>query len=386
MIGRPCVSTALRPSIWGRAVLARTSAGGGGGIGPGGAVDRACEGGQGVGRRRGAGGQDLCEDRDRRLRRGRGADVEADRGAQPGQLRGRGSPLRQLGDAAVLGASRAHRPHVAGPGAQRGQHQVGVEPVVVRHDADGVARPQHLALQVSHGPLDDDLVGPRVATRRGQHRPRVAHRHAEPDQAGGGRERGGELEPAVDEQARRGRGDLDEDLDRAVGTHDPHEAGPVGRRDLVGRRSVERCQRPHLVAARRCRQHGHVRRAELTRVHPQDPAAGQADRERVLVGHAVLRQPRCRAGEDPGAQLVQGALDAAARDAAHGRTRVVDGHRGADDGRRAAGHRHHGGHGDPVAVGQQGQQPVGDLEHVHLPRRVMCGERNPVRGPRRDRG
>ena len=228
---------------------------------------------------------------------------------------------------AVLRPARPHRAHVPGPGAQRGEHQVGVEPVVVRHHADHVARTEPLLREVPDGPVDDDLVGPRVAARGGEHGAGVAHRHAVARRPGPRRQRGGELERPVDDHPRRGRRHLDEHLDAAVGTHDPHEAGAVEHGHPVGQRTVERGHQDGVVAARRRGQHGHVGRTELARVHPQHAAAGQADGERVLVGHAVLLHAGRGALEHRGAQLVQGTLDAPAGDAPEGRARVVDRHR-----------------------------------------------------------
>ena len=340
------------------------------GGGRGGAVDRAGQVRQREACGARAGGEDLGEHRDGGLPRGRRADVEADRGVQPGQLVVGDPALDQLRDAAVLRPSRPHRAHVPGAGPQRGEHQVGVEPVVVRHHADDVARAETLLREVPDGPVDDDLVGPRVAARGGEHRPGVAHRDAVAHRPRHDGQRRGELERAVDDHPGRGRRDLDEHLDAAVGTLDADDAGPVRDGHPVGQRTVERGHEHGLVAAGRRGEHGHVGRAELARVHAQDAAAGQADGERVLVGDAVLLHAGRRAVEHRGAQVVQGSLDAPAGDAAERGAGVVHGHRRADDGGRAAGHRHDRGDGDPVAGGQRGQQASGDLEHGgHLPGR-----------------
>ena len=334
----------------------------------GGAVDRACQVGQREARRARARGQHLREHRHRGLPRRRRADVQPDRCAQAGQLGVGGPPLDEFRDAPVLCPSRPHSAHIPSAGPQRGEHQVGVEPVVVRHHAHDVTDAQPLLCEVSDGPVDDDLVGSRVPTRGGEHRAGVAHRDPVASRPCHHGQRGGELERTVDDHPGRGRRDLDEHLDAAVGTHDAHEAGAVDPRHRVGKRTVQRRHEHRLVTARCCRQHRHVRRAELTRVHAQHATAGQAGSERVVVGDAVLLDAGRCSVEHRGAQVVQGALDAPAGHAPQGRARVVHRHRRADDGRRAPGHRHDRGDRDPVAVGERGQQALRDLEHGgHLP-------------------
>src|SRR5208282_2397064 len=74
-----------------------------------------------------------------------------------------------------------------------------------------------------------------------------------------------------------------------------------------------------------------------------DAAAGQADREGVILGYAVGLQHRLAALADLAGQLVDGSLHAAAGDAAHGLAVSGDGHRRAGLARRAAERAHHGG-------------------------------------------
>ena len=175
-------------------------------------------------------------------------------------------------------------PTYPAPRAQGGQHQLGVVPLVVRHHArPRRARPSDSDAEVPDRPVDDHLVGPRVPTRRRQHGARVAHRDAVPDGPRGGRERGGELERAVDHHAGGRGGDLDEHLDPAVRPGEPHDArcgvGQPGRRAArrtaaSPRRRLARARRPRAGAgppdrARARARAGRRRRSGPRRTRPR---------------------------------------------------------------------------------------------------------------------
>ena len=79
----------------------------------------------------------------------------------------------------------------------------------------------------------------------------------------------------------------------------------------------------------------------------EDAAAGQADRERVLVADAVALQHRLPVGHHLLGQLVDRALDAATGHRTDGLARRPDQHRGTCLARRRLEGRHHGGQPRP---------------------------------------
>ena len=266
---RPIVRTS--PALACRGVRAAATecsdvAGVGSGCG-GGAVDRAGQVRQREARGARAGGQDLREHRDGGLAGGRRADVEADRRVQPGQLVVGRPPARPAprsgGPACVATPSRPRtRPRTAarrGPGRRR----TGRRAPSRRRRRE---RRAQLLREVPDGPVDDDLVGPRVAARRGEHGPGVAHRDAvarrpAPRRPGRRRTRARRRRPCG-----RGRRDLDEHLDAAVGTLRPRRcrSGP-GTGTSVGQRTVERRH-----------EHGRRRRGPRPRARARRPGRARA--------------------------------------------------------------------------------------------------------------
>jgi hypothetical protein len=104
-------------------------------------------------------GDDLGGDGDGCLLGGVGAEVEADRGVQAGELVVGYADCAQGVEAVVMGASGAHDADVADREVE-GQVQEGdVELGVVGEDADGGAGVDFGVFQVAVGPVDDYFVG-----------------------------------------------------------------------------------------------------------------------------------------------------------------------------------------------------------------------------------
>src|SRR5437763_9806903 len=181
-------------------------------------VDRAL----GVAQRRrpapGMQGDDLGGDRDGRLFRGAGADVEPDGAHHPGQVLVGGTRLPQPFDPFAVRAPRAHGADVAGVGGQGGHEGGDVELGVVSEHADCVARTQILPdlRQVAVGPVHHDLVGHREPGLGGEDGSGVAHGHPVPQQLRHPGQGGGEVHGADDHHARRRRERLHEDGDLAL--------------------------------------------------------------------------------------------------------------------------------------------------------------------------
>jgi drug/metabolite transporter (DMT)-like permease len=145
-----------------------------------GGVDRAGRAGQAGAGAAPAQGDDLGPDADRGLLGRAGAQIQADRGGQPGQLGVGGAGLAEPGQPVVVGAPGTHRPHVrAGQSQSRDEHRDVELGVVGEHTEDGPSVDPagcRLGGQVAVGPVDDHLVGGREAGRRREHRPCVADR------------------------------------------------------------------------------------------------------------------------------------------------------------------------------------------------------------------
>ena len=124
--------------------------------------------------------------------------------------------LAQPLDPTLVRAARAHRAEVADPRLHRRHDRGHVELVVVGQHADRVARTELVAdlREVAIGPVVDDFVGHREAQHRGEHGAGVAHRHAVAEHLGDLRERGGEVDRAEDDHARRQHERLDEHAHR----------------------------------------------------------------------------------------------------------------------------------------------------------------------------
>ena len=123
--------------------------------------------------------------------------------------------LAQPLDSTLVRAARAHRAEIADPRLHRGRDRGNVELVVVREHADRVARAEIVAhlREIAIGPVVDDFVGHREPLHGREHRARVAHGHAVPEQLGDLDQSGGEVDRAEDDHARRLRERLDEDAD-----------------------------------------------------------------------------------------------------------------------------------------------------------------------------
>src|SRR6516165_9898836 len=113
--------------------------------------------------------------RDRRLLRGPGAEVQPDRGPEPGQFRLAEPGLTQPGEPILVGPPAAHGPDVAGRGAQCDLEHRHVELGVVGEDADHRALVDRRAGQVAMRPLHDDLVRVGEPGVGCEHRPGIAH-------------------------------------------------------------------------------------------------------------------------------------------------------------------------------------------------------------------
>ena len=203
-------------------------------------------------------------------------------------------------------------------------------------------------------PLDDDLVGLGEALGGGEHRPRVAHRHVVAEEAADPGDRGGEVDGAEDQHPRRRRERLHEHgqlvaAALAVGAvvQEPGAAGLEHAARVVGDGVVEPrrperarprgpatpCAWPPIrpgpsttvatatgsrsrTEAATAGSSGQVCSRHRLDEDVEDPAAGQADGERVVVGDAVPLQDRPPGRDDLLGQVVDRALDAAAGDAA----------------------------------------------------------------------
>ena len=233
-------------------------------------------------------------------------------------------------------------------------------------------------------PLDDDLVGVREPGAVAKTGAGVADRDPVAEEATDPGDGGGEVDRAEDEHPRRRRERLDEHVELvaaalAVGAV-VQGRGAAGVEQAARRRRAPRRRaaasralpvdpvRPHdergvprrsggpqttvatatgcsvPIAAATSPSSGNVSPVHLLDEHVDDPAAGQADGERVVVADAVALQHRTAVREDLLAELVDRALDAAAGDAADRLAVRADQHRraglarrrlaGADDGRQ----------------------------------------------------
>src|SRR6185295_2732219 len=98
------------------------------------------------------------------------------------------------------------------------EHRGYVELRVVGEDADRIARTERRPDTVEHPvrPVDDDLVGHREPSRRGEHLARVADDHPVAEDLRDATEGRGEVDRAEDEHLRRWRERLDEEADRGL--------------------------------------------------------------------------------------------------------------------------------------------------------------------------
>ncbi len=137
------------------------------------------------------------------------------------------------------------------------------------------------------------------------------------------------------------------------------DAGQGGRRPLGGGRERGGEHRP-----------GGVVRPDRCHQDVDDAAAGQADREGVLVAVAEPFADGSPVVQGLAAQLVHRPLHTAAGDRPDGRAVAVDGERGAGLPGRAAADRHHGGDGELASLRDPPVQLFGDVQHGVSPRRV----------------
>src|SRR5712692_8715609 len=151
----------------------------------------------------GADGEDLREDRERRLGLGLGADVEAARPRDALELLLGDARLEQPLAAALLVSARAERTDIEGLRAKRALKCRLVELVVVSEDDD---RRRVVGLHLRErlvGPRDDQLVGARDALLRRELGARVGDDRVPAEELRGRAERLGRIDRAVDEKAGR---------------------------------------------------------------------------------------------------------------------------------------------------------------------------------------
>ena len=228
-------------------------------------------------------------------------------------------------------------------------------------------------------PLDDHLVGVGEPLAGGEDRAGVAHGHPVAEELADAGHRAGEVDRPEDQHPRRRGEGLDEhrqvvEAPLTVGADVQHRGGAVLEHaaGVVGHRLVEpgRAQRAgdpvgpdHHAGPERARpvdERGDGHRLARSRIASStspssgkrrgvdrldedvdDAAAGQPDRERVVVADAVALQHRHPGGHDLLGQLVDRALDAAAADAADRLAVVGHRHRGAGLARRGLPRRDH---------------------------------------------
>lgn len=359
---------------------------------------------------------DLGRDGHGGLLRGPGAQVKADRAAQSLQF-GLGQPcLREPVPPVLVGAPGAHRPDVSDVGqAQRDLEQRDVElGVMGQHAEDGsrVDPPSlRLGAEIPVRPLHDDLVRAGEPGRGGEHRARVAHSDPVAEERSRTREGRREVDGAEHDHPGLWREGLDEHPQprawhvqvfraarsvRAVAQH----SGSAGVQQAAGIMAYETVQTLRAGAARhpvrpdehaaaeafrrpgdhgghRDRPSGPYRLDHLAQLrerlgvdpldeHVEGAAAGQPDREGVAVGHAVPLEHRPRTDERLLAQLVDGAFDTAARDAADRLASGAHQHRSSRPARGRGVGGHHGGQRRCLALGPPGHQRVHHVTHVPL--------------------
>ena len=366
-------------------------------------MDTAVGGGERAARSAPAELDQLGGDRDRRLLGSAGPQVQADRGAQPGKL-GLGEPgLPEPGEPVLVRPAAAHGADVAGRGAQRHLQQRNVELRIVGQHADHGALVDIRAGQVTVRPFHDDLVGVTEPRRGGEDAARVAYGHAVAEELPDPGDRGGEVDRAEDQHPRRRRERVDEHRQLivaalalravaahgrlALGQHAPHvvvgrgvqpvaraeaaRGGPVRVDDAPGPDDAGPADhggdRHRLLALHRggqVTQLGEQLTADRLDEHVQDAAAGQADREGVVVADPVGLQGRPAARDDLAAQLVHGALDTPARHAADHLAVGGGGQRGPGLTRRAAERADHRGQTERLARVPPFHDVVQDVAHV----------------------
>ena len=302
-----------------------------------------------------------------------------------------------------MGAATAHRADVAGRGAQRHLQQRDIELGIVGQHTDNRALVHVGPGQITVRPLHDDLVRVAEPGRGGEHAARVAHGDAVPHKLADPRHRGREVDRAEHHHPRWWRERVHEHGQLVVAPLtlgavaadgrlplSEHAAGvivhrgvqPVARAQAARRRAVRvddpaRADRAGaadhggdghgLVAlhgGRQVPQLGEQLAADRLDEHVQDAAAGQAHREGVVVTDPVGLQDGLAGRSDLAAQLVDGALDAAARHAADHLAVGADRQRGAGLTRRAAECADHRGQSERLVGVPPLHDVVQDVAHV----------------------
>ena len=226
-------------------------------------------------------------------------------------------------------ATRSHRSDEFGRRLQRKGDEFGIESRIVAEHADHGAIVDLRRLEPDGRPGDDDF-GPRKSLGRREERAWVAEGDAVSEHLRRRRQRRRELHCAEHDQVAADRCTLGE-----ARAHVEVTLFPKRFDEILG---------------------------EELHVDAQLSAAGEPDRERRLVAHAVLDRLRDAIGKHEFAGLDHSALDTSARNTAdHGC--AVEGHRGADGARSAAVDGYRGGHGQSAPRGDGGEQAVCDLEH-----------------------
>ena len=297
----------------------------------------------------------------------------------------------------------------AGRSAQRHLQHRHVELGIVGEHADHRARVHRGPGQVAVRPLDHHLVGLREAGRGGEDAPGVADGHLVAQELPGPGHGRGEVDRAEHQHPRRRRERVHEhgqlvteplavravapDAGQALGQHPPgvvvHRRvqpvtvaeGPAGlvvgpddpaRTDAA--RSLDHAGHRDGLARGDRRRHVPEFRVQLAadRLHQQvqDAAAGQADRERVVVADAVGRQHRLPGLADLLGHLVHGPFHATARHAAGDLALGGHGHRGPGLAGRAAERAHHRGQAEHLARVPPLRDRVQDVSQPASPRYV----------------
>ena len=250
-------------------------------------------------------------------------------------------------------AARAHRADVAGGRPERDLQDRHVELVVVGQHADRRALVDRRAREEAVRPLDDELVDVGEALARHELFARVADGHMETEEAADRRDRSRVVDGAEDVHPRSWRERLDEDVFVSY----PNECALAAGEELA-RRAVESTvglgiPEDELLAAGLAARDGDCERGRalgLDRVAKRDDELGcervdedvnraparEADLERLLVGDPVAHEPRRPAREDVLRLVIDGGLDAAARNRSRDVPSLRDREHGARLARRGA--------------------------------------------------
>ena len=271
--------------------------------------------------------------------------------------------LLQPDKTVLVRAPGPHRTDVAGVGLQRLLDRGHVELRVVGEHRDDRARVDLLAGQPAVRPVDDDLVGVGEPLRRGEHRAGVDDGHLEAEQLAHAHQCRGEVDRAEHDHARLGCEGLHEDVEalaealaRGPVVQEPGGAGLQQAERVLAHGVVEPGGAERALGAiaadddvaadvMRSGDDGGDRHrllrgdagGDAVELRPgllvdaldedlEDPPAGQAHGEGIVVADSIGLQPGLAVGQHLLAEVEQGPLDAPAADGADGLALVRDEH------------------------------------------------------------